>query len=161
LRWSTRHEEEAEAREGRKEVLMPAGRPSKYDPAFCEVVEDTMRAGLFQDGRRRKCWAFATTRSRTWMAEHPEFLIAVRRGEAKRTQILETNLLAAETGPQVTSRIFALKNAAPDEWRDRQAVEHSGPNGGPIQTEATSPADRLKARLDEIAGRATGDTAGE
>jgi hypothetical protein len=139
---------------------MPAGRPSKYDPAFCEVVEDTMRAGFSKmaaAGRLGVCYDTL----KNWMGEHPEFFAAVKRGQAARTEKLETDLLAAETGPQVTSRIFALKNAAPDEWRDRQAVEHSGPNGGPIQTEATSPADRLKARLDEISGRTTGDAAGE
>jgi hypothetical protein len=37
---------------------------------------------------------------------------------------------------------------------DRQ--ELSGVNGGPIQTEDVSPADKVRARLDAIAGRATG-----
>ena len=61
-----------------------------------------------------------------WMEVHPEFFQAVRRGQAKRAIFLERDLLLAETGPKVTSRIFALKNAAPDEWKDRQEVAHSG-----------------------------------
>lgn len=31
-------------------------------------------------------------------------------------------MLTAENGPQVTSRIFALKNADPEEWRDKTEV---------------------------------------
>ena len=134
---------------------MPAGRPSSYDPAFCQQVEDFMALGYSKMAAAGSVGVCYNT-LKAWMAIHPEFLLAVRRGEAKRTQILENGLLQAETGPQVTSRIFALKNAAPDEWRDRQAVEHSGPNGGPIQTEDVSPADKVKARLDAIRSRATG-----
>jgi hypothetical protein len=40
-------------------------------------------------------------------------------------------LLKAEASPIVTSTIFALKNAAGEDWRDKQ--EHTGPDGGPIQ----------------------------
>jgi len=34
-----------------------------------------------------------------------------------------------------------------------ERLEHSGPNGGPIQTEELSPVDRLRSRLDAIASR--------
>lgn len=34
-----------------------------------------------------------------------------------------------------TLLIFLLKARAPDKYRDRQSVEHSGPGGGPIQNE--------------------------
>jgi hypothetical protein len=39
---------------------------------------------------------------------------------------LEKTLIAGETGPKVTGHIFALKNADPDGWKDKQEVEHSG-----------------------------------
>jgi hypothetical protein len=35
--------------------------------------------------------------------------------------------------PDTTAAIFWLKNRKPDDWRDRQQHEHSGPAGGPIQ----------------------------
>ncbi len=44
-------------------------------------------------------------------------------------------LLSADMGPRVTARIFALKNAAPEEWKDKVQNEHSGPQGGPIPVE--------------------------
>ena len=115
---------------------MSGGRPSKYDPAFCEQVEATMRDGFSKmaaAGRLGVCYNTV----RAWMDEHPEFLQAVKRGEAARTEKLETDLLSAETGPQVTSRIFALKNAAPDEWRDKQQTELSGPDGGALPMSLT------------------------
>ena len=34
------------------------------------------------------------------------------------------------------SMIFYLKNRDPDNWRDKQDLEHSGPGGGPIPTVA-------------------------
>jgi hypothetical protein len=98
------------------------GRPSKYDPAFCERVEDFMAQGFSRmaaAGEIGVCYDTLTN----WMAVHPEFFQAVKRGQAKRTIFLERGLLAAETGPQVTSRIFALKNAAPDEWKDKTESE--------------------------------------
>lgn len=61
-----------------------------------------------------------------WAAVHPEFLEAVRIGKAKRTLALERGMLGAESGPAVTARMFALKNADPDEWREKQSIEHSG-----------------------------------
>jgi len=120
-------------RQGRPEAVSTRGRPSKYDPDFCDMVEETMRAGFSKmaaAGRLGVCY----NTIRAWMDEHPEFLQAVKRGEAARTEKLEADLLSAETGPQVTSRIFALKNAAPDEWRDKQQTEISGPNGDAIPT---------------------------
>jgi hypothetical protein len=68
-----------------------------------------------------------------WARRYPEFSDALKLGKAKRTRILEEQLLAAEQGPKVTARIFALKNAAPDEWADKVVQQHTGPDGGPVQ----------------------------
>jgi hypothetical protein len=104
---------------------MPGGRPTKYDPAMCEAVEAFMGQGysrMAAAGHIGICYATF----REWVELHPEFSAAVKRGQAVRTVFLERGLLDAETGPQVTSRIFALKNAAPDEWRDKTETQHSG-----------------------------------
>lgn len=69
-----------------------------------------------------------------WASIYPEFSLAVKEGQAARTGCLERGLLdGAQLGPQVTARIFALKNAAPDEWRDRREV--TGADGGPLQVQ--------------------------
>lgn len=104
---------------------MPAGRPSKYDPAFCDMARESMRNGFSKTATAGSLGVCKATFD-NWCAEYPEFLGAVKDGEALRTLKLETDLLSSPDGPTVTSRIFALKNAAPDEWRDKQQVEHSG-----------------------------------
>ena len=112
----------------------PGGRPTKYEPRFCDEVIAAADEGL-------SLTAFAgmidVARStiNEWMAAFPEFSEACKRHAAKRTTYLERTLLAADTGPYVTARIFALKNAAPEEWRDKQTHELTGKDGGPIQTE--------------------------
>ena len=65
--------------------------------------------------------------------------------------VLERTLLSADNGPTVTSRIFALKNAAPDEWRDKQETALTGANGGPIQVQTFTDEQRAKALANLIA----------
>lgn len=103
---------------------MAGGRPSEYRPEFCDVVISTMSAGYSKMAAAGEIGCCLNT-LKSWMAEHPEFLTAVKLGEALRVKTLEEGLLGAEIGPRVTARIFALKNAAPDEWRDRQEVDAS------------------------------------
>jgi len=111
----------------------PGGRPSKYDPAYCEQVIDFMALGYSLTAFAGEIGVTVQT-LHNWRAEHPAFFDAVRVGQAKRVRKLETDLLETDVGARVTSRIFALKNAGPDEWRDKQQHELSGPNGGPIET---------------------------
>jgi len=114
-------------------MTRPPGRPSTYDPAYCEAVIDFMGQGysLTAFAGHIKC---ARSTINEWMAAHPEFSEAVKIGQARRTASLEEGLLSSEVGPRVTARIFALKNAAPDEWRDKVTNEHTGPDGGPIES---------------------------
>lgn len=61
-----------------------------------------------------------------WAKKHPEFSDAIKLARGLRVFKLEADLLSAKDGPNVTSRIFALKNADATEWRDKHDVEHSG-----------------------------------
>lgn len=109
---------------------MPAGRPSDYEPKFCDDIVSFMAQGYSMTAFAGDIGVCRDTISE-WASKHPEFSAAIKRGKAARTKNLEGGLLSEELGPKVTARIFALKNAAPDEWRDRHEV--SGPDGGPIQ----------------------------
>lgn len=111
-----------------REATGPGGRPSKYDPAFCDQARDSMRAGFSKTATAGSLGICKSTFD-NWCAEYPEFLGAVKEGETLRTLKLETDLLSAPDGPTVTSRIFALKNAAPDEWRDKQVVDNISSDG--------------------------------
>lgn len=101
---------------------MTAGRPTKYDPSMGAKVLAFMSKGYSKMAAAGHIGVSYPT-FKGFMDDHPEFLAAVKEGEAKRVVFLERGLLQAETGPQVTSRIFALKNAAPDEWKDKQEIE--------------------------------------
>lgn len=50
---------------------------------------------------------------------------------------------AASQEGNVTAMIFWLKNRRPDQWRDRQQVEHSGKEGAPIETKSVIDLRRL------------------
>lgn len=58
-----------------------------------------------------------------WVEKHAAFADTIKLAQAKRQLFLERRLLSADAGPVVTSTIFALKNAGPDDWRDKQEVE--------------------------------------
>jgi hypothetical protein len=58
-----------------------------------------------------------------WMARHPAFGHAVKVGQAARLLALQRKLLTTHIGVGVTAAIFALKNAAPDDWQDRYNTE--------------------------------------
>lgn len=103
----------------------PEGRPSKYDPSYCDKIVEFMGLGYSKTAFAGDIGVSRDT-VLEWSKEHPEFSGAVKRAEAARTRALELTLIAGETGPKVTAHIFALKNASPEEWRDKQEIEHSG-----------------------------------
>ena len=105
---------------------MTAGRPSKYSEAYCNEVVEAGAQGL-------SLTAFAgvigVDRSTIdyWRESFPEFSLACKKAQAKRTYFLESGMLKDDaTGPMVTARRFALANAAPEEWREKQEFAHSG-----------------------------------
>jgi transposase len=103
---------------------MALGRPTKFSEAYCNDVIETMATGLSLTAFAGEIGVARSTINE-WMGAHPQFSEAVKVGKAKRTAALEKQMLAMENGPAVTARIFALKNADPEEWRDKQHVEHS------------------------------------
>jgi hypothetical protein len=115
---------------------MPAGRPTKYDPAYCDQVVEFMGRGFSKTafaGEIGVCFDTLTE----WANTHPEFSAAVKRGQAARTKCLEATLIAGETGAKVTAHIFALKNAAPEEWKDKVSHVGGGEGDDPIRQELT------------------------
>lgn len=102
---------------------MTAGRPTKYDEAFGERIVELMSEGLSLTAAAAELNVHRDT-IYAWADTHPEFSDSKKLGSAKRQLFLERRLLSASDGPIVTSSIFALKNAAPDDWRDKTEVQH-------------------------------------
>ena len=110
---------------------MPIGRPTDYRSNYCADVVDYMGKGFSLTAFAGHVGVSRET-IYEWARVHPEFSDAVKAAQAGRCNALEKGLLDQElAGPQITARIFALKNAAPLDWRDR--IEHTGDGGGPIQ----------------------------
>lgn len=101
---------------------MPAGRPTDYNPAYAEEILQGMAQGLSLAAAAAEL-GIHRQRVYEWEERHPEFADTIKLARSKRQLFLERRLLDAKDGPVVTSSIFALKNAAGDDWRDKQEVE--------------------------------------
>jgi hypothetical protein len=114
---------------------MAGGRPTKYDPAFCEHVISHMSEGASITSFAGEIGVARSTINE-WMEHHPEFSEAIKIAKAKCAAWWErvNRKNAVEGGGNATSAIFGLKNMAADEWREKIVQEHSGPDGGPIET---------------------------
>lgn len=111
---------------------MPAGRPSKYDPAYCDQVVAHMADGASLTSFAAEIDVARDTLTE-WVSAHPEFSLAVKRGKAKCAAWWEKrNRDSAQNGaPQGANTliIFGLKNMAPDEWADKQQIDHRSGDG--------------------------------
>ena len=105
----------------------PGGRPTKYDPAYCDAVVAHMSEGASLLSFAAEINVARSTINE-WAEVHPEFSEAVSRGKAKCAAWWEAaarNLALTGAG-NATMCVFGLKNMGSDEWRDKQEVEHSG-----------------------------------
>jgi hypothetical protein len=103
-----------------------SGRPSKYDPAFCDEVLPFMSQGYSTTALAGHLGVSRST-VYLWMEENPAFSDAVKEGMAASARWWEDCLRQnAMTGQgNATSAIFGLKNRAADDWRDKRDVDHT------------------------------------
>jgi hypothetical protein len=105
------------------------GRPSLYDPRYCDEVIVHMEQGYSLASFSDYILVNRDT-IHEWTRVHPDFSDAVARGKAARLKFWEKlGIEVAQTGgngSQATMVIFGLKNMGSDEWRDKQEVTHSG-----------------------------------
>ena len=116
----------------------PVGRPTKYDPAFCDQV-----VAMGNEGKSKAEMAaelgVAYSNFDTWQKVYPEFQEAVKEAIRASQAWWEKQGRLATFGKikgfNATSYIFQMKNRFRADWRDSQAHELSGPDGAPIQAE--------------------------
>jgi transposase len=101
------------------------GRPTDFKPAYAEEILQLMATGLSLAAAAAEL-GIHRQRVYDWEEKHPEFADTIKLARSKRQLFLERRLLSATDGPVVTSSIFALKNAAGEDWRDKQEQEHTG-----------------------------------
>lgn len=104
-----------------------AGRPSKYQPSYCDLVIEHMSEGASLTSFAAEIGVARDTISE-WMKEHPEFSVSVKIAKAKCAAWWEKlgRNNARDGGGNATLVIFGLKNMAPDEWREKQEIHQSG-----------------------------------
>jgi hypothetical protein len=109
---------------------MGAGRPSKYDPAFCERLVAHMADGASVTSFAAEIDVARSTINQ-WAEVHPDFSEALTRGKAKCAAWWEkTGRSVASTGTGNASMvIFGLKNMSADDWQDKQETKHTGTVG--------------------------------
>jgi hypothetical protein len=158
---------------------MPGGRPSKFRPEYVDRAKSLCEQGA-TDADLAAAFGVGTTTIKRWQSEHPEFRSATKTGKEPADERVQRSLFHRAVGytfnseeirvlrdgtvvrvptvehvpPDVTAAIFWLKNRRPDEWRDIKAVELTGKDGGPIQTEDVSALDILSGRIAGISARA-------
>lgn len=107
---------------------MPAGRPTKYKPEYCDMVINHMAQGLSKESFAGVVGTHKQT-IYNWTEEYPEFLDAVKRGEELSRLFWEDLGRKGAMGSEefnAAAWIFNIKNRFREEWRDKQDVEHSG-----------------------------------
>ncbi len=116
---------------------MAGGRPTDYDPAYCERVVEFLADGYSLAAFAGEIGVARSTVYK-WADEHPEFSDAIKIAQARSVLAWEKRLRSLSTSGEgnPTAIIFGLKNRASDEWRDVKATELSGPNGAAINVKA-------------------------
>lgn len=138
-------------------------RPSKFDPTKCLQAEKLCKLGA-TDKELADFFEVSEQTLNSWKSAHPEFLESLKKGKAVADAEVASKLFHRATGyehgdvhisnyqgevtitplvkhyaPDTTAAIFWLKNRRPDLWRDR--MEHTGKDGGPIETKVVTDED--------------------
>jgi len=111
------------------------GRPSKYKPEFGPMLVDHLSKGFTINSFGGVINTCADTVYR-WLLENKDFSESRRQGEAARAHFLEDLSIRGMTGEakgfNPTAFIWHSRNVMG--WRDKQDIEISGKDGGPIKT---------------------------
>lgn len=124
---------------------MPAGRPSSYDPNYCDDVIRMGNEGYSVIEMAVAIGVCRATLETNWPTEHPEFLEALTHARecsqawwerAGRTGMIENTINAS-----IWSRSMAAR--FPRDWREVKGTEVTGKDGGAIQTDNVQRVERV------------------
>jgi len=129
---------------------MPAGRPSKFKPEFIAQAQKLAKLGA-TDIEMADFFEVNVATLNRWKLENDKFRESLKMGKEESDDRVHRSLFARATGyehdevdirviegqivktpirkyypPDTTAGIFWLKNRRPQEWRDKQEVDHQG-----------------------------------
>lgn len=132
---------------------MAGGRPTKYDPSYCDVVVE-----LGKDGKSvaQMCAHFDIARSTIdqWAVDNPEFSEALSRAKVHAQAWWEEQGVKGMTSDKFNAAVWkkSVEARFRDDYTERREHELTGKGGGPIETSDVTPAKR-KAAIAAILAR--------
>jgi hypothetical protein len=115
---------------------MSGGRPSLYDPKYCDKVLEYGTLGKSVAWMAATIGVDRTTIEIAWPKAHPEFSIALTRARLLSQLWWEDKGQDNMTTPGFNASVWSRSMAArfPADWREVKGSEISGPNGAPVET---------------------------
>lgn len=135
---------------------MSLGRPSLFDPKYCEQARKLCLLGA-TDEEMAGIFGVVPQTFYDWQKVHPDFLESITRGKEQADADVASRLYERAMGyshpevhvssyegeitltpltkhypPDTQAASLWLRNRQPKRWRDRH--EHTGADGGPIET---------------------------
>jgi transposase-like protein len=119
------------------EEKRPVGRPSKYEPGFCDQVIELGRVGKSIEQIAAKL-GVSTRVLFDWRDKHEEFLHALEYAKELELDWWESTaqamMVETKEGPKINSAIWSRSMAArfPKKYRESTKTEITGENGAPL-----------------------------
>jgi hypothetical protein len=118
----------------------PVGRPSKYDPSFCQIAIDLGKKGYSREAISSELGITWQTLG-NWAEANPDFFTALE--EAKKEEMLFFEKLALDHmierpgGNRINTALWSRSMAArfPHKYRENNKLEVTGKNNGAIQVD--------------------------
>lgn len=131
--------------------------PTKYRPEMCKQARRLCLLGA-TDKELADFFEVGETNLKEWYTRHPEFGVAVRKGKIAADANVASSLYRNALRGNVMAQMYWLNNRRRLQWRQRQDVEVTGANGGPVKVAVSEMTDLEAARrlvfALEVAGRA-------
>lgn len=130
---------------------MPAGRPSKYDPKFCDQVIELGAEGCSPEEISAEIGVPRRT-MQSWAEQHPEFSAALTRAKELEHAWWERTGKKALFADKFQQQVWAKSMQARFREKYTERVENTlqGPNGGPINTKTEVVIKLVGATRDDI-----------
>jgi hypothetical protein len=118
----------------------PGGRPTLYRREMCDRLVNAMAGGLTAEAAAARIGISARSLF-YWQQQHPEFLQAIQEGRQRSQLWWEERALAMANGEAGNTQIVMLglrnRSRAATGWNnDTVKLEHTGPEGGPVEVKA-------------------------
>ena len=117
----------------------PVGRPTLYDPAFCEQVIELGKLGKSVEQIASKL-GFSLRTMYLWRDEHEEFMHALEEAKMHEQAWWEEQadiyMVETKDGPRLNATIWSRSMAArfPKKYREQVKQEITGADGAPLLT---------------------------